>query len=31
MAECYISSLKEEEKLTKKLKGSWKWIKEVVK
>ena len=31
MAECYLSELKNEVKLTKKLKKSWKWIKEVVK
>ena len=31
MAECYLSDLKTEAKLTKKLKRSWKWVKEVVK
>jgi hypothetical protein len=31
MADCYLSDLKGEQKLTKKLKRSWKWIKDVVK
>ena len=31
MAECYLSNLRGEAKLTKKLKRSWKWVKEVVK
>lgn len=30
MAECYISDLKNEIKLGRKLKRSWKWIKDVV-
>jgi hypothetical protein len=31
MSEIYLSEVKSESKLTKKLKKSWKWIKEVVK
>lgn len=30
MAECYIADLKNETKLSRKLKRSWKWIKDVV-
>jgi hypothetical protein len=31
MAQFYLPQLKREEKLTKKLKKSWKWVKDVVK
>lgn len=31
MAEFYLSGLKEEERLSKRMKRSWKWVKDVVK